>query len=56
MSLNEFAALVAELRHAQKTYFRTRERADLERSKALERKVDKALDELSGQKTLFPLE
>ena len=33
-----------ETREAQKKYFRTRDRADLRTSKALERELDKAID------------
>lgn len=40
MSHPEFVALVARMRDAQRRYFRTRDRADLEESKRLEREVD----------------
>ena len=49
----EIIELVRWMRAAQKAYFKTRARADLETSKDLERKVDKALTErASGQGTL----
>lgn len=43
MTFDEFRALVAEMRSAQKEYFRTRSAAALSRSKKLERDVDQAL-------------
>lgn len=43
MNESEFRELVAEMRSAQKTYFRTRSRDALERSKQLEGAVDLAL-------------
>ena len=39
-----FIALVADMRQAQRDYFTTRTSGDLKRAKALEAKVDKALD------------
>jgi hypothetical protein len=49
----EIIALVREMRAAQKAYFKARARADLEASKVLERKVDKALTErAAGQGAL----
>ena len=41
-----FEALVREMRHTQKLYFKTRDKWALERSKELERQVDKMLAEL----------
>lgn len=52
--LKQFAALAAEMRHAQKEYFRTRSPAALESSKRLEKAVDRALLEISQpQQGLF---
>ena len=54
MTATELAALVAEMRHAQTNYFRTRSTSALEESKRLERRVDEAcLAILDGQKKLF---
>jgi hypothetical protein len=54
MTFEDFRNLVADLRHAQKEYFRTRSDAALERSKSLERRVDEALKALAdGQKKMF---
>jgi hypothetical protein len=49
-----FVRLVAEMRHNQKEYFRTKSTAALEAAKRLETKVDRTL-EFAGkeQKTLF---
>lgn len=40
-----FKTLVKEMRHTQKLYFKTRDKWALERSKELERQVDKMLAE-----------
>ena len=40
MTAGQFADIVAEMRAAQKTYFRTRTHKSLEKSKELERTVD----------------
>lgn len=54
MTLQEFAKLVAELRHCQREYFRTMNPFALEQSKRLEREVDKRCAEiLDGQGKLF---
>lgn len=46
--------IVSKMRAAQKAYFKTRDRADLEASKDLERQVDKALTErAAGQGKLI---
>lgn len=45
MTTGEFADLVQEMRDAQKTYFRTRSNDALEKSKYLETKVDRLLEE-----------
>ena len=41
-----FKTLVKEMRYTQKLYFKTRDKWALERSKELERQVDKMLAEL----------
>lgn len=54
MTDQQFRDLVAELRHTQKEYFRTRSATVLEKSKALEKRVDQALQEFSStQKEMF---
>jgi hypothetical protein len=54
MDQAEFTKLVAEMRHAQKEYFRTKSSSALDDSKRLERQVDAALKALAdGQKKLF---
>ena len=56
MTATELAKLVAEMRHAQKEYFRDRSSTALDKSKALERKVDEACQAiLDGLKKLFAL-
>ena len=52
MTYREFRSLVTQMRWAKKEYFRTRDTALLEQSKALERQVDKELRE-TGQRKLF---
>lgn len=52
MTYGEFKRLVADMRNAQREYFRTRSAAALDASKRLERKVDEALKD-DGQKELF---
>ncbi len=50
----ELASLVAEMRHAQTNYFRTRSVSALEDSRRKESKVDKACQAiLDGQRTMF---
>ena len=52
--LLDFAQLVADMRQAQKEYFRTKLFSNLEKSKRTEAKVDKALEEIfGGQQKLF---
>ena len=52
--LLDFAQLVADMRHAQKEYFRTKRFNILQKSKAAEAKVDKELQSIfGGQKKLF---
>lgn len=43
MTPADFVDLVARMRDAQRRYFRTRARGDLEESKRLEREVDGAI-------------
>ena len=52
MTNAEFRKLVSEMRHAQKNYFRTRSGDALDKSKRLERQVDKELAD-DGQQVLF---
>ena len=40
MESNEFVKLVAQMREAQRNYFKTRDRSWLAKSKALERQFD----------------
>lgn len=54
MTFPEFQALIADLRHNQKEYFRTRSPMALENSKRLEKLVDETLLRLKdGQRKLF---
>lgn len=53
MRATELATLVADMRSAQKDYFRTRSASSLERSKKLERQVDEACKQLLSQPVLF---
>jgi hypothetical protein len=46
MTLRDLAGLVAHMRDAQRAYFRHRRPGDLEVSKALERDVDQAVEEV----------
>ena len=41
--------ILLQMRNAQKKYFRTRSTTDLTESKALEKEVDKLLDDLQRQ-------
>ena len=50
MDLKDFVKLVARMRQAQRDYFRSRDPAVLEESKALEREVDKAVKELADDR------
>ena len=40
MTAKEFFTLVVQMRNAQKLYFRTRDKSDLQASKKLEKQVD----------------
>ena len=40
MTAKEFFILVVQMRNAQKLYFRTRDKSDLQASKKLEKQVD----------------
>lgn len=54
LTFEEFAQLVHEMREAQKKFFLTGERVFIARAKSLERKVDRALDDLfDSQLKLF---
>ena len=51
-----FRKLVAEMRHAQKEFFRTKSGAALDQAKIIEKRVDKALsdgEQDQKQKKLF---
>lgn len=50
MEDKDFKELVKRMRFAQKEYFRTRSKVALQKSKDLEKEVDR---ELNGQMTLF---
>lgn len=45
MTPDEIVKLAKEMRDAQKSYFKTRSSGDLDKSKRLERQLDKAIDE-----------
>jgi hypothetical protein len=53
--LGRFIRLVREMREAQRNYFLVRDKGRLKAAKALERKVDDAIDRHCGvhQETLF---
>lgn len=54
MTIRQFASLVAEMRNAQREFYRTRSATSLEIAKRLERRVDETLrDLISPQPTLF---
>ena len=52
MTSEDFRHLVAEMRHAQREYFRTRSPTSLEAAKRTERAVDEELKQ-DGQKRFF---
>lgn len=56
MTPDEFRRLVAEMRAAQREYFRTRSATALEQSKSLEKRVDAALREASDRPRLFGMD
>lgn len=51
MNAREFFDVVSQMREAQKSYFRTRSKSSLEKSKELEKKVE---DEIRRVTSLFP--
>lgn len=53
MDFQAFRDLVAEMRRAQREYFRTRSSTALEKSKQLEKRVDDAIREAGEQPALF---
>lgn len=53
MTIQEFAKLVDDMRSAQKHFFRTKSSAALDRAKAAESRVDKAVQDILKQPTLF---
>lgn len=53
MNQESFRDIVRRMRDAQRSYFKTRDRAALEDSMRLEREVDAALDESESTGDLF---
>lgn len=54
LTFEEFVELVKEMRHQQRRYFALRKPETLERSKELEREVDKAIERIEDkQMSLF---
>lgn len=54
MENKEFIKLVADMREAQRNYFKTRDRSWLDKSKALERQVDNQIAAMNNpQQDLF---
>ena len=54
MESKEFVKLVADMREAQRNYFKTRDRSWLDKSKALERRVDNQIAAMNNpQQDLF---
>lgn len=54
MESKEFIKLVADMREAQRNYFKTRDRSWLDKSKALERQVDNQIAVMNNpQQDLF---
>lgn len=54
MESNEFVKLVAQMREAQRNYFKTRDHSWLAKSKALERQVDNLIMVMNNpQQDLF---
>jgi len=50
MTVDDFADLVSKMRTTQKEFFRTRSPTTMSEAKALERKVDQALEEREERK------
>lgn len=50
MTVGQFADIVAEMRAAQKSYYRTRTHKSLEKSKELERTVDDIISKRAARK------
>lgn len=53
--MNKFITLVAQMRQAQKEYFKTRDPEILKKSKQLERSVDEWIRELTDKQTKLEL-
>lgn len=54
LTFEQFVELVKEMRHQQRRYFALRKPETLERSKELEREVDKAIEKIEDkQMSLF---
>jgi pyrroloquinoline quinone (PQQ) biosynthesis protein C len=51
MQLDQFKLLVADMRHAQKEYFRTRSSSALDHAKRAEKAVDDALAKLDDKQS-----
>lgn len=49
MNAKQFFDLVSEMRTAQKSYFRTRSRIDLQTSKRLEKQVDEEIRRVNAR-------
>lgn len=56
MEATDALKLVADMRHAQREYFRTRSNSWLHQSKLLEKRVDIALRDVLEQPTLFKMD
>ncbi len=55
MTADEIVKLAKEVRDAQKSYFLTRSRTELDRSKKLERTLDKAIEDYLNPNTQMDL-
>lgn len=53
--VKDFILLVEKMRTAQKDYFRNRQKIDLDKSRQLERSVDKFITELSDNQVKMEL-
>lgn len=53
LTFGEFVKLVKEMRHQQRRYFALRKLEMLERSKELEREVDKAIEKIEDKQMLL---
>lgn len=53
--IKAFVSLVEQMRTAQKDYFRNRQKIDLDKSRQLERSVDKFITELNDNQVKMEL-